>query len=198
MLDAYALDALDRTVRDIEFDYIKKEKVMGGKVLVMGGDFRQCLLVLTQCSMGTVLSRLVTRSSTWTAGGVMQPVRICQLWHNMRVMSCTDAPEEEQQAWADYLLRVGNGREPLVPNEYSDLPCIAIAEDMRVESLDELILFVFQPDKPWAGCAIVCPRVETVNRINDLMLDRIDGEVRTYLSADEMIEGNRALPAGKC
>ena len=194
MLDAYALDALDRTIRDIEYDYTKKNKLMGGKLLVMSGDFRQCLLVLPNQSMATVLSRLITRSNVWMWQSSWKPCHILQLWRNERVMNCPGVPEEELQEWADYLLRIGNGREPLVESDLTDLPIVRVKPEMLVSSVEELIAFVFDENKSWKDCAIVCPRVSTVTALNNMMLKRIDGDEHVFYSTDDMIEGNSAFP----
>ncbi len=41
----YALDAVDRLLKDL----MNKNSPFGGKVTLLGGDFRQCLPVVKQC-----------------------------------------------------------------------------------------------------------------------------------------------------
>jgi hypothetical protein len=51
MMNRYCFEAFDRTMRDImgKVHESNRDKPFGGKVVVLGGDFRQILPVVTKC-----------------------------------------------------------------------------------------------------------------------------------------------------
>jgi ATP-dependent DNA helicase PIF1 len=75
------------------------EKIFGGKIVVLGGDFRQILPVVPKGGQEDVVSVSLPRSHLW------QHVTILCLHINMRVMA---ANSEEQQKFAKWVLNVGN------------------------------------------------------------------------------------------
>ena len=78
MSHRYLLEALDRTLRDI---MQAPDLVMGGKLLILAGDFRQILPVIRRGQREDVVDACMTRSRLW---------RDCvkhQLRTNMRIMT---------------------------------------------------------------------------------------------------------------
>jgi ATP-dependent DNA helicase PIF1 len=91
--------------------------LFGGKVVVMGGDFRQILPVIPWGTRGQIMDASLKRSVV-----LWHRVKVRQLHENMRVQKllaqgganvATDA--QQQQAWADYLQRIGEGTEQVFP-----------------------------------------------------------------------------------
>lgn len=93
-----ALAAVDRLLRDL---MDTPDVPFGGKVLVLGGDFRQVLPVMPHCSREDVVSHSLKESTLWREGSV----KVIALRRNMRAHAATDA-------WREYLLQVGDGRVP--------------------------------------------------------------------------------------
>ena len=76
----------------------------GGKILIFGGDFRQTLPTLRHGSEHQIIGACIKRSMLWNN------IHVIKLKTNMRITGA--ANQEEAKAFADFLLRVGEGREP--------------------------------------------------------------------------------------
>jgi len=93
-------DALDRTLRDI----METDKVFGGKVLLLAGDFRQILPVVRLGRRADVVDAALSRSALW------QQCVVLQLHRNMRVEKCGRDEQHAAQLrqHADWLLQLGD------------------------------------------------------------------------------------------
>ena len=96
MAPCEALDAVDRLLQDL----MENDLPFGGKVLVLGGDFRQVLPVMPHCGREVIVEHALNRHPLWLAG----QVRVVHLDQNRRAL--TD-PE-----WQKFLMDVGNGEVP--------------------------------------------------------------------------------------
>ena len=99
MGDRLLFETIDRQFKDI----LKNNKPMGGVTMVFSGDWRQCLPIIPHGSRGDIIHRTLKR---------------CLFWHHMKVFSLTENMRianagDNDVAFADYLLRVGEGREPI-------------------------------------------------------------------------------------
>ncbi|CAN7055635.1 unnamed protein product [Brassica oleracea var. botrytis] len=99
MAHRHAFEAVDRTLKDIlaVSDATALTKPFGGKTVLLGGDFRQILPVIPQGTRQETVSAALNRSPLW---------KYCDIFHltqNMRV-------EPEEKAFADWILKVGDGR----------------------------------------------------------------------------------------
>uniref|UniRef100_A0A914YQP7 ATP-dependent DNA helicase n=1 Tax=Panagrolaimus superbus TaxID=310955 RepID=A0A914YQP7_9BILA len=93
MAPKYALEIMDRLLRDLT----KIEKPFGGKILLLGGDFRQLLPVRKNGTRSECVSLSIKYSNLW---GLFKTFK---LYRNMRA----DANEIE---FAKYLLDIGEGK----------------------------------------------------------------------------------------
>ena len=101
MCDRFALEAFDRSMQSL----MNNDKPFGGKVLLLGGDFRQTLPIIVKAGRSLIVSRTIKQMSIW--GHIIQH----QLHTNMRVMaSCED--QAKGATFCDFLLRVGEGKIP--------------------------------------------------------------------------------------
>jgi len=120
-----ALDAVDRLLRDL---MNSPDLPFGGKILVMGGDFRQVLPVMPHCSREDVVSHSLKESPLWRGN----KVKIIALRKNMRARAADNA-------WREYLLQVGDGEVPIVedlgPNVIRLPDSIAAPPTWTVEDL---------------------------------------------------------------
>ena len=96
MAHRFQLEALDRTLRDLT----NVDKPFGGKVMLLSGDFRQCLPVIPGASRAEVVDAALNRSYLWPNFKVMK------LNENMRVKMTKD-PEAE--TFDQFTLSLGNG-----------------------------------------------------------------------------------------
>jgi hypothetical protein len=118
-----------------------KDMLFGGKVVVMGGDFRQLLLVVPRGTRGQIVDASLKRSVI-----LWHSVKVHHLHENMRVQRllaqgraniAVDA--QQQQARADYLQRIGEGTEQVFLEVGEE--AVLILEDMcyQGDTIDSLV-----------------------------------------------------------
>ena len=98
-----ALDAVDRLLRD----FMQIDEPFGGKVLVMGGDFRQVLPVMPRATRAEILDHSLQQHPLWRG----HYIQVRHLTANMRARG----DDEAQQEWRRFLLTVGDGTVPVHP-----------------------------------------------------------------------------------
>ncbi|XP_048545308.1 ATP-dependent DNA helicase PIF1-like isoform X2 [Triticum urartu] len=104
MTKRQAVEALDRSLQDIT----GCRSQFGGKVIVFGGDFRQVLPVVRRGTRAQIVNAILRKSYLW------EDIRQIKLWRNMRAQT---------DPWfSDFLLRVGNGVEESIGEDYVHLP----------------------------------------------------------------------------
>ncbi|GLU15261.1 hypothetical protein SLE2022_317670 [Rubroshorea leprosula] len=67
MMQRYAFEAVDKTFRDIIGfkDKAARNKPFGGKIVVLGGDFRQILPVIPKGKRQEIVEACINRSYLW-------------------------------------------------------------------------------------------------------------------------------------
>ncbi|XP_042479690.1 ATP-dependent DNA helicase pfh1-like [Macadamia integrifolia] len=174
MAKRQAIEALDRTLQDIT----NNSEPFGGKVVIFGGDFRQVLPVVPRGTRTETVDASLVMSYLWPK------MKKLQLTTNMRAIS--------DSSFSEFLLRVGNGEEP---TEYEDLIHIpnemVIKYDDEKKSEDELINAIFPTLQQHAYSteyitqrAILATKNETVDKLNDKLIDLFPGDSVTYYSFD--------------
>ncbi|CAK0827748.1 unnamed protein product [Prorocentrum cordatum] len=91
-------------VDDLRRDSMNSDAPFGGKILLMGGDFRQVLPAMPKASRDEIISHSLQYHHLWTSGYV----QVHSLTVNMRA--------RRDAAWQEFLLRVGDGTEPTCPH----------------------------------------------------------------------------------
>ncbi|RCN50729.1 hypothetical protein ANCCAN_03114 [Ancylostoma caninum] len=180
-----ALEALDRTLQDIRGN----NRLMGGVVLVLAGDFRQTLPVIPRATPADELNACLKASYLW------RHVRKMTLTTNIRVHLQGDL---SAQSFAQQLLRLGDGDFPVDP----DTDLISFPSDFcnLTESPEELIVKVF-PDitdnfrnHRWlCDRAILAPMNDGVNKINTEIQNQLPGPAATYESIDTVVDREQAV-----
>ncbi|XP_064644731.1 uncharacterized protein LOC135498406 [Lineus longissimus] len=92
MIPVHALTAIDKMLRDI----LTSDCPFGGKIFVLGGDFRQVLPVMPRKPPRVVIENCLKQSHLWSQ------FQIFHLTKNMRA-------GDEEQAFAKWFLELGNG-----------------------------------------------------------------------------------------
>ena len=210
MMNKHAYGAIDRSLRDIT----GVDEPFGGKVIVLGGDFRQCLPVVRRGQPAQVIQTCLKRFKLWPE------FKVLNLTINERVRRATRnaTPELQQRAaaYANYLLRVGDGTEVVHP-----LSDGTQAEHVRIDSsmvipqnttVPDLVRLVYGAGgddiRAFASTGkdflysrtILAPRNVDVDAINDAALELFpagDGTpsapaYRVYHSADSVGTENEA------
>lgn len=179
MMSKLCFESLDRSMTDIvgNKDYLP----FAGKVVVLGGDFRQVLPVIHGAGRAEIVLASLNSSYLW------KHVKVLTLTKNMRLMLTDLSPEEvkDLQEFSQWILDVGNGNigegndgEALIdiPEEYLildvDDPIESIGKAVYVDTIS---LQQNKEPKFFQERAILCPTNEDVDKINQHMLDKFDG-----------------------
>lgn len=195
MMSRHSLQIIDRILRNI----MQADEPFGGKVFVVGGDFRQLLPVVPNGSRAQVLANCVISSPLW-----MSFERII-LTDNMRARG--------DVGFIDWLLRVGTGQTDEVAG--LDGNVIEIPQDMILQvpardpaavrdpdemppSLQAMIEQVFgnhierlSPEE-LSERAILTTTLSEVMKVNNHVISTLDGPAHRYLSADTIFSNDPA------
>ena len=87
MRDRHSFESLDRSMRDIlgGVESSSFHKLFGGKTVLLGGDFRQVLLVVEGGSRLDTIDASITNSYIW------KHVKVLRLTINMRLLAMADS-----------------------------------------------------------------------------------------------------------
>ena len=100
MASKQVLEMIDRGLRDL----MQTDEPFGGKIMVLGGDFRQVLPIVPRASRGEEIAASIKNSYLWPS------FKVYKLEQNVRV-------DARQVAFKDWLLELGEGRLPEVDGE---------------------------------------------------------------------------------
>ncbi|XP_010436558.1 PREDICTED: uncharacterized protein LOC104720335 [Camelina sativa] len=190
MSHRHAFEALDRTLRDLMSteDSTASEKMFGGKTVLLGGDFRQILPVITHGTRTDTVLASIHKSYIWEA---------CNIYHlekNMRL-------HHSETGFATWLLSVGDGtarecdhnkgnkndegQQVIIGNSFllepTGHPLQQISQTTRKPQNDLQSITEALTEK-----AILTPRNETVDEINAYMLAEVEGKLKDYFSYDNI------------
>ncbi|XP_026434114.1 uncharacterized protein LOC113331631 [Papaver somniferum] len=197
MIHRHAFEALERTVRDLmnPSKDKTKEKLFGGKTLLLGGDFRQILPVIRGGSRENIVDSSISRSKLW------KHFHVFQLSENMRLLkgNCTSAEKQTISKFGKWILDLGDGKLPekAVEGEDEDPTWINIPDDLLIKADENPIetivdvvyseLIVRFKDKNYLReRCILAPKNETVDHINDYVVFMLPGEEHIFLSSDSI------------
>ncbi|XP_012835799.1 PREDICTED: ATP-dependent DNA helicase PIF1-like [Erythranthe guttata] len=168
---------------------LQVDKPFGGKVVVLGGDFRQISPVVIKTSRQDIVHATINSSPLWKF------CRVMKLTKNMRLQSCSSTSNvDEIKEFGDWILNVGNGD---VGEDNDGEASIEIPDDMLIGDLEDpfrdLLEFVY-PDllsnmydrDYFQGRAILAPTNECVESVNDHLMSLLSGEEKVYLSSNSM------------
>ncbi|CAN6907960.1 unnamed protein product [Brassica oleracea] len=173
MMSKHCFESLDRSMTDIVGN--KDNLPFAGKVVVLGGDFRQVLHVIHGAGRAEIVLESLNSSYLW------KHVKVLILTKNMRLMSTDLSPEEAKdlQEFSQWILDVGDGK---IGEGNDGEALIDIPEEFLILDADDPIESI---SKAVYERAILCPTNEDVDKINQHMLDKLDGyEEQIYLSSD--------------
>ncbi|XGW13313.1 hypothetical protein V3C99_000002 [Haemonchus contortus] len=172
MTPKVALEAVDTLLKDI----MQNSEPFGGKIMIIGGDFRQVLPVVEHGGRQDSVEACVHKSALWSLFTI----------HHLSVnMRARDAGSD----WHERLIEIGNGD----CNDADE--CVQMPEEMMCSSdiVTEVFGATLDPDRTSElyECAILAPKNVHVQRLNDTALDRLrvdrSEDEKTYKSVDEAI-----------
>ncbi|KZS08018.1 Uncharacterized protein APZ42_028147 [Daphnia magna] len=181
----HALDTINHL-----FQTVMKNRVdpYGGKVLLLGGDFRQCLPVVRHGNRVQVAEVTIINNATWPH---FHELRLVQ---NMRTTAGS-------QDYADWLIELGNGTLPQIPR-LNNPDVIEIPQDF-LNIQRNLVEHVFGDPSDFlkdgvvdsiSNRAILCPKNEDCLRINNQIITEMPGALKIYRSIDTMDSENPEDP----
>lgn len=154
MLPKKALHIINQTLCDL----CNTSKNFGGKMLIIGGDFRQILPVIKFASRATIITETIKYSDLWD-----DFVKL-KLSHNVRSID---------KIFSDFLLDVGNGK--ILSLDISP---------WRVSDVSKKIFSDINHNANVHNSVILTSHNVDVNKINNTILNYIDEEQKTYYSTD--------------
>jgi ATP-dependent DNA helicase PIF1 len=173
MISKNVFEAMDRTFRFImkQVNPALEHVAFGGIPIVLGGDFRQVLPVVRGAGSAQTISASVNRSYLWN------DIRALRLQSNLRLQ--TDVHSD----WSSFRLSVGEGR--------VEKPVTLPDSTVLCRDIEDLITNVFGENielDMTSTSAILCTTLADVTTINAKVLRRMEGEAKTYFSADHVVE----------
>ena len=191
-------ETIDRSLRKLRNE---PNKPFGGITLVLSGDWRQCLPVVPKGSRAQIIHETLKFSNLWSQ------VKTFHLTENMRLRSGGEDCAEFEQ----YLLRIGEGKEPVVEEEGDFMVRIPSMLKSNAKNVEEFCKSIF-PDLnkniqeglrklalddrgcfEWLlGRAIICPTNADTEEINQTLMKQITGKHMVYRSADKVVDPEEA------
>ncbi|KAL7606511.1 hypothetical protein Lser_V15G20604 [Lactuca serriola] len=189
MIHKHAFEALDRSMKDIfTCDLRTNSKLpFGGKTIVFGGDFRQILPVIPNGSRQEIVNASLSSSYIWSN------CKVLTLTKNMR-LSVLASNIQETTNFANWILDIGEGK---VGGLNDGETIIDIPDDLLIvdstDPIGSLIEFVYpsiveNAKNPiyFQERAILAPKNEVVQEINERLLKLFPGAQQEYLSSDSL------------
>ncbi|CAI9260625.1 unnamed protein product [Lactuca saligna] len=165
---------------------MESTQIFEGKVVVLGGDFRQTLPVVRNGSKHDTIVACITNSHIWPS------LCVLQLDENMRALL--------DPVFTEFLLRLGEGRENLQDDDVVTLPSqIVIVDNDESQGLNVLIKYVYphifenSKDNPASftfNRAILTTKNTFFDELNDILINKFQGEEKEYISFDETLDPN--------
>ncbi|XP_021833938.1 uncharacterized protein LOC110773721 [Prunus avium] len=154
--------------------------------MIFGGDFRQVLPVIPKGTKSELFQASVVKASFWSQ------VKILKLRQNMR--------SRNDQQFSQFLLRVGDGEEPVVGDDMIRVPkCLVIPWENEL-SINEFIYQVFpnledhiNDASYMVERAVITPTNEDVDMLNEKMINMFPSEEETMYSFDSVEDDMRNL-----
>ena len=167
----YGLENMDVLLRKLCNSHLP----FGGKVMVLGGDFRQCMPVQPGANRSELLDLSIRRSHLW------KHFRQFSLTQNMRV-------DQEEIQFAEYLLKLGNGELPTNDDGEIEIANENLSKSNLIDEVFGNNLIEGSYDK-MVECAILAPKNKYVAEINAEVIHKLPGDYKVYHSYDSVKDG---------
>ncbi|KAL5545345.1 hypothetical protein UlMin_009129 [Ulmus minor] len=178
MVNRQVVEALDKMLQDVN----ECNLPFGGKVVVLGGDFRQVLPVVPKGKKEGIIGASLVNSYLWS---FFIKIKLIQ---NMRAIL--------DPSFSNFLLQIGNGTE-----KHHSCGMIKLLHNITIPfqddtlSLNNLIDIVFsnlhyyiQKLDYMINRVILTPKNEYVDQINSILIERFPGDTYKYYSFDEILD----------
>src|SRR6267154_3555068 len=168
-----AIACINRLLQEI----MRNNKPFGGKLIILGGDFRQTLPVVPHGSRSAVIEASIKFHNLWNV------FNICQLTSNVQSVDPT---------FSDWLIKLGNGEltnDQGLPEDIIEIPKHLICEGSLIKEIFGDSLSGPNIDQ-YSKIAILSPKNTDVDDINEQVLSLLDETIVTYLSTDSIYDSD--------
>ncbi|PNX77341.1 ATP-dependent DNA helicase PIF1, partial [Trifolium pratense] len=190
MMHRHCFEVVDRTFKDI-----MKEKrfPFEGKVVVLGGDFRQILPVIPKGTRHDIIQSAINSSPLWSFCEVLT------LTTNMRLLAgCAESKIERRKHFSEWILGIGDGS---IGDADDECITVQIPRALLVDGSDDSLANIVHSTYPnllenmnnpsyFRDRAILAPKNSVVDSVNEYILNIIPGEEKIYLSYDSPCNDN--------
>ena len=191
MANRNCFEAVSRSLQDIlQIEDPKNlEKPFGGKVVVLGGDFRQILPVVKKGRREDIVQSAICHSHLWNY------CHVFKLQQNMRLMqnNMSEIQESSIQDFSEWILKIGNGD----LGEGDGDNNITIPHDLIIQPTQNPLKDIINSTYPDLNAQymdasyiqereILGPTNEVVEELNDYIISSINGVEHEYLSSDSI------------
>ncbi|XP_057745407.1 uncharacterized protein LOC130963293 [Arachis stenosperma] len=180
MVSRYCYEALDKCLGDIMrcSPTYRKDFSFGGKVVVLGGDFRQIFPVIPRGSRQDIVHSTVNSSYLWKF------CQVLKLTKNMRLsVGTATSDQDETEQFGEWLLKVDDG---LIGDNMDGKSEICLPGDIVIPSLDhafdELVHFSYpnilenmSSKDFFKARTILAPTLDIVEEVNNHLMAIIPG-----------------------
>ncbi|XP_071913934.1 ATP-dependent DNA helicase PIF1-like [Coffea arabica] len=202
MAHRHGFEAVDRTLKNILklSENASEDCIFGGKLVVLGGNFRQILPIVSKGGREATVSVTIKESTIW------DHCKVLHLKINMRVMNLRLPKTTCQQLmdFTNWLLSVGEGKVSAISlTEFGESNWIRMPSQFLIKNDSQSLMRLIDSVYPnlrdsyrnstyLKERAILAPKNGDVDKLNDKMLSMLPGQSRTYMSADTFcnIEGD--------
>ncbi|XP_024961451.1 uncharacterized protein LOC112501915 [Cynara cardunculus var. scolymus] len=191
MVHRNAFEALDRSMNDIfnSRGISDSQMLFGGKVVGFGGDFRQILPVIPNACRQDIVNASLSSSSIW------ERCKVLMLTKNMRLTIDSETSEIEQTR----VFYFGKGKVGGVNDGEAvvDIPHDLLITDsmdpifVLIEYVYPSILVNIKNSSYFQERAILAPKHEVIQEINDRLLALFPGDKKEHLSSDSLSESEQ-------
>lgn len=181
MMNKIGVEAVNRTLKDIR----ENDSLMGGMFLILAGDFRQTLPVVKKGTMVDEINACLKSSKLW------KYVQTFHLTKNMRIKGTNKTSKK----FANYMLTIGNG----TANSMINPETIELDQNFgKFHTIHQNFLQSVYPNLngnlsnyQWISeRAILAVTNEIVDNINYKMIEKVNGESKTYYAVDSVSNDN--------
>ena len=165
--------------QELEVQERSNEKLFGGALFVLTGDFRQILPVVPGGTKGNELDASVKASPLW------EKIKTLNLTTNMRVLLTGEGED-----FANTLLEIGNGELGRYTNGIVGFPPNVAVKDKKelIEATFPDFLDNFEDENYIAERAILAPKLNDVEEINAEIIKTLPkGGEKMYLSYNKVV-----------
>ncbi|XP_020715196.1 uncharacterized protein LOC110118229 [Ceratitis capitata] len=178
MSNKTSVKVLDRTMRDLRNKY----SPLGGCTILFSGDFRQILPVVTRGTRADEINARLKRSNLWPHANKLE------LKTNVRVSSSS----RENRLFPKMLLKVGTGE--LTQSEGRiDLENLCVLVELVNNVYPDIDNISYKTKSWFKERSILSPTNEQEDKVNNLILLKIDAPTKIYYSVKTVLDLEEAV-----